>query len=60
MVIWWALRPRWIPLPLDRDQLFGESASWALKAYPQFAVVLLRLPQEKGPDYLNAFVESGY
>jgi predicted nuclease of predicted toxin-antitoxin system len=29
---------------LTRDQLFGESASQALKSFPQFAVVVITLP----------------
>ena len=30
---------------LTRDQRFGESAARALKAYPDFAVVVVNLPQ---------------
>jgi Domain of unknown function (DUF5615) len=34
---------------LTRDQLFGESASHALRAFPQFAVVVVSLPQQPWP-----------
>jgi hypothetical protein len=45
---------------LTRDQLFAESASKALKRFPEFAVVLIRLRQEKWPAYIDSFpVESG-
>jgi len=30
---------------LTRDRLFGESASRALKSFPQFAVVVVNIPQ---------------
>src|SRR6202035_3390503 len=41
---------------LTRDQLFGESASRAMKAYPQFAVVLIDLPQQQWPLYRDRFL----
>jgi predicted nuclease of predicted toxin-antitoxin system len=34
---------------LTRDQLFAESASGALKRFPQFAVVLIQLKQRRRP-----------
>ena len=36
---------------LTRDQLFGESASRALKRFPQFAVVVVNVPQRPWPQY---------
>ena len=36
---------------LTRDQLFGESASRALKSFPEFAVVVITLPQRRWPEY---------
>ncbi len=32
---------------LTRDQLFGESASQTLKSFPEFAVVVNTLPQQR-------------
>lgn len=43
---------------LTRDTLFAESAAKALKLFPEFAVVLVRLPQEKWPAYGNTFREA--
>src|SRR5260221_6432868 len=40
---------------LTRDRLFGEAAARALKQAPQFAVVLIRLPQLRGPEFLDHF-----
>ena len=40
---------------LTRDQLFAESASRALKLFPQFAVVLIQLPQRRRSQYLSQF-----
>jgi len=40
---------------LTRDRLFGESASRALRSHPDFAVVLVSLPQKKWPIYLEEF-----
>jgi hypothetical protein len=36
---------------LTRDQLFGESASRALRLFPQLAVVVVHIPQCRWPDY---------
>jgi hypothetical protein len=41
---------------LTRDRLFGESASRALKLFPQFAVVVVNIPQRPWPDYRDQFV----
>lgn len=43
---------------LTRDQLFGESASRALKAFPEFAVVVITLPQQRWQQYLERFLET--
>jgi predicted nuclease of predicted toxin-antitoxin system len=40
---------------LTRDQLFAESASRALKQFPQFEVVLIRLKQRRRSQYLDQF-----
>jgi hypothetical protein len=40
---------------LTRDQLFAESASRALKQFPQFAVVLIQLNQLRRSQYLEQF-----
>jgi hypothetical protein len=40
---------------LTRDRLFGESAARTLKDFPQFSVVLLALPQLRGPQFLEQF-----
>ena len=40
---------------LTRDQLFTESASRALKQFPQFAVVLIQLRQRRRSQYLAQF-----
>lgn len=40
---------------LTRDQLFGDSAAKALKDFPQFAVVLITLPQMKAAGFLENF-----
>jgi hypothetical protein len=40
---------------LTRDQLFGESASRALESFPQFAVVVVNLPQQASPQYRDRF-----
>lgn len=40
---------------LTRDQLFAESASRALKQFPQFAVVLIQLKQRRRSLYLAQF-----
>jgi hypothetical protein len=41
---------------LTRDRLFGESASRALKSFPQFAVVVVNIPQQRWPRYREQFV----
>jgi len=43
---------------LIRDQLFGESASQALRAFPEFAVVVMTLPQERWAEYCKHFLEA--
>ncbi len=43
---------------LTRDQLFGESASRALKSFPQFAVVVINLPQQRWQQYQEAFAAA--
>lgn len=40
---------------LTRDQLFAESASRALKQFPEFAVILIRLKQQRRSQYLTQF-----
>jgi hypothetical protein len=40
---------------LTRDQLFGESASRALRAFPLFAVVVVDLPQQPWRQYQERF-----
>jgi len=42
--------------PLTRDQLFGESASRALRRYPRFAVVVVDVPQQPWPQYREQFI----
>jgi hypothetical protein len=41
---------------LTRDQLFGESASRALRLFPQFAVVVVNVPQRPWPQYREEFL----
>ena len=41
---------------LTRDRLFGESASRALRQYPQFAVVVVDVPQQPWPQHREHFV----
>src|SRR5712692_6279876 len=43
---------------LTRDQLFGESASRAMKSYPQFAVVIINLPQQPWQQYRDRFLAA--
>ncbi len=43
---------------LTRDQLFGESASRALKSFPEFVVVVITLPQQRWPEYRERFLEA--
>jgi len=40
---------------LTRDQLFTESAARTLKQHPEFAIVVIRIPQGKWPAYGEAF-----
>jgi hypothetical protein len=40
---------------LTRDQLFGQSASRALKSFPQFAVVVVDVPQQPWIQYRERF-----
>jgi hypothetical protein len=42
---------------LTRDRLFGESASRALKLFPNFAVVVINIPQSPWPRYRDAFMQ---
>jgi hypothetical protein len=41
---------------LTRDQPFGESASRALKQFPQFAVVVVNVPQRPWAQYREQFL----
>ena len=41
---------------LTRDQLFGESASQALKQFPEFAVVVVNVQQRPWPQYREEFL----
>jgi predicted nuclease of predicted toxin-antitoxin system len=41
---------------LTRDQLFGQSAARALKSFPQFAVVVVNIPQQPWNQYRDRFV----
>ena len=41
---------------LTRDQLFGESASLALKHFPEFAVVVVNVAQRPWPQYREEFL----
>jgi hypothetical protein len=41
---------------LTRDQLFGESTSRALKQFPQFAVVVVNVPQRPWAQYREQFL----
>lgn len=43
---------------LTRDRLFGESAARALKSFPDFAVVVITLPQQRWPEYRARFQEA--
>jgi predicted nuclease of predicted toxin-antitoxin system len=40
---------------LTQDRLFAESAAKALKKFPTFAVVVIRLPQLPWKKYLESF-----
>jgi hypothetical protein len=41
---------------LTRDRLFGESAARALESFPQFAVVVVNIPQRRWPEYRELFI----
>jgi hypothetical protein len=43
---------------LTRDQLFGESASRSLKRFPDFALVIVKLPQVHWQQYVESFVRA--
>ena len=43
---------------LTRDRLFGESAARALKRFRAFGVVLITIPQLRGPEFLAQFRTS--
>ncbi len=43
---------------LTRDRLFGESASEGLRSYPEFAVVVITLPQQPWAQYRQQFLEA--
>jgi len=40
---------------LTRDRLFSESAARALQSFPRFCVVLVTIPQLRGPRFLDQF-----
>ena len=42
---------------LTRDRLFRQSASRTLRLQPDFAVVLVNLPQQRWPEYRARFTE---
>src|SRR5271165_4493070 len=43
---------------LTRDQLFAESASRTWRAFPNFAIVVVMLPQLPSKRYLEVFREA--
>src|SRR5437899_2276117 len=43
---------------LTRDATFGRSAEKALKKFPHVCVVLITLPQQRGPTYAKSFQEA--
>src|SRR5579862_9326103 len=43
---------------LTRDQLFGQSAARALNSFPQFAIVVVGIPQQPWPQYRDRFVAA--
>lgn len=43
---------------LTRDRLFGESAARALKSFPDFAVVVVEMPQLIWPEYSKQFRQN--
>jgi len=40
---------------LTRDRLFSESAARTLRHFPEFCVVLVTIPQLRGPGFLEQF-----
>ena len=40
---------------LTRDRLFSASAARTLKGFPEFCVVLVTIPQVRGPEFLEQF-----
>jgi hypothetical protein len=40
---------------LTRDRLFGQSAARALKRFPGFCVVVVTIPQLRGPEFIAEF-----
>jgi hypothetical protein len=40
---------------VTRDGLFSESAARVLKRFPRFSVVLVIIPQLRGPEFLAQF-----
>lgn len=43
---------------LTRDQLFGQSASRSLERYPDFALVVVNLPQLRWQQYVQSFIRA--
>jgi len=43
---------------LTRDQLFGESAAQAMRSFPDFAIVVITLPQQPWPKHRSRFLEA--
>jgi hypothetical protein len=41
-----------------RDRLFSESAARALRHFPELCVVLVTIPQLRGPEFLNQFRDA--
>jgi hypothetical protein len=40
---------------LTRDRLFGESAGLKISRYPDFSIVIVRLPQVRASQFLASF-----
>ena len=40
---------------VTKDRLFSESASKRLKSYPDFAVIIVSLPQQKATEFAASF-----
>jgi predicted nuclease of predicted toxin-antitoxin system len=43
---------------LTKDQDFSQSAAKALKKFQNISVILITLPQQRGPAYAHAFQEA--